>query len=83
MKVVLRPEALTLGDLEDFEKTTGHNLLDVIDLIGEGQIAVLSPSDHVSLVWVFTRHDNPTYDRERARNLRPTEVEYVSPKSEG
>lgn len=83
MRVVIRPQAVTFGDLEDFEATTGgRSLLAAVEALADQRQDDLTAAEHVSLVWIFARQLDPTFTREKARALQPSDVSYTSPEKE-
>lgn len=88
-------DALTLGDLEDFEEYVGASLQDamrekpVIDpdtgkpqRDDRGRLVKevqLTTKALTGIVWVVKRHDSPGLKVEAARDIRVSELEIVSP----
>lgn len=73
MKLRLDPDALTFGDLEDFESATGEKLLDAFSKASEGD---LSAKALIGLVWVCQRQIDPEFSLDDARKLKLTEIEF-------
>jgi hypothetical protein len=93
-KVALRidPDALTIGDLEDFEDVTGSSLFDAIkpvqvkdedgnlvrDEKGRPETEVkLSAKALKALIWIMKRAEEPNFTVDDARNVRVSSLEIV------
>lgn len=93
-KVALRidPDALTIGDLEDFEDVTGASLFDAIKPVQvrdeDGEIVrdekgrpetevKLTAKALKALIWIMKRIDQPDFSIEDARNVRVTSLEIL------
>ena len=83
MKVrLVEPEALDLGDLDDFEEAAGVGLLETYEKIrASGGVADLRIRTLIALVYVCGRHVDPAFSMEDARRVRPTEIEFEIPDS--
>lgn len=84
MKIQFDVEALTYGDMEDFESATGEGLLAVIGAIkadddGNLDMSGLKMSTLVSLIWILGRAQNPEFTRDDARKVRLDELELTEP----
>lgn len=94
-KVQLRidPDALTIGDLEDFEEVVGEPLYDslqakpvldhdgnkVLDEKGRPELATkISTKALKALIWITQRVENPEFTIEDARNVRVGALEIVA-----
>lgn len=76
MKLTLNPDALTFGDMEDFESYTGQPLMDTFSKIGnDGSLTGLGAKAVVGIVWICGRVSNPDFTVEEARKVRMTEIE--------
>ena len=76
VKIVLDAEALTLGDLEDFEDFVGQDLFAVIPTTEE-QAAEFKPSAKVltGIVWIVKRAENPDFTIEDARHTKIADLD--------
>lgn len=61
--VMIDPDQLTLGEVEDFEQAAGQSIGTILG----GQ---LNGKALVALVWVMKRRDNAAYTLEDARKVR-------------
>lgn len=75
MKIHLNPDALTFGDLEDFETYVGTPLMDTFDKVGAGGIGSISGKALVALVWICGRGENPDMTLDEARKAKLTDLE--------
>lgn len=78
MKLKLDPNALTFGDLEDFEEACGEPLMDVFERVGEdGTLKGLSMRTMKALMWVCARTDNPDFSLDDVRKMKIGELKDV------
>lgn len=85
----LDPDAMTLGDLEDFETHTGGTLDEMIRAVpvldGEGNrtfdekgrpvmTTKVSAKSLICLVWIIQRKTNPDFTLADARDIRVTSL---------
>lgn len=76
MKIVLDPEAVTLGDLEDFEEAAGQELDRVLDSVNaDGTVQQMRMKTVLALVWVFGRKSDPSLTMEKVRALPMSKLE--------
>lgn len=76
MKLTLDPDALTFGDMEDFESFTGQPLMDTFTKIGDdGRISGLGAKAVLGIIWVCGRASNPEFTLDDARKVRVSEIE--------
>lgn len=76
MKIALDPNALSFGDLEDFETATGEGLMETFGKVGEdGNLQGLKIKTMVALVWVCGRQENPDFTLDDARKVRLNDLE--------
>jgi len=61
--ILVDPDDLTLGEVEDFEQASGTSIANV--LAGEVSARAL-----IALVWVMKRRDNPAFTMDDARKIR-------------
>lgn len=93
-KVVLKvdPDALTIGDLEDFEDVVGASLFDALQPVPtrdeDGSVVRDEKGRPVTevkvtakalkaLIWITQRVDRPDFTLQDARNVRVTSLEIV------
>lgn len=75
MKIKLNPDALTFGDLEDFETQTGEGLLDTFESIEKKQdLSGLSMRCITALLWICTRTENADFTLDDARKIKLSEL---------
>lgn len=74
MKINLRQDSLTLGDMEDFESYTGQSLGDVVDIAASGSTTGLNMRVVVGLLWITRRQSEPSFTVEAARALPLSEL---------
>lgn len=83
MKITLDVNALTFGDLEDFETTTGSGLMEQFGKIGpDGDMSGMKAKDLVALIWVCGRQANPGFTLDDARKVRLDELEFEDPEAD-
>lgn len=76
MKITLDVNALTFGDLEDYETTTGSGLMEQFGKIGpDGDLSAIRAKDLVALIWVCGRQTDPEFTLDDARKVRIDELE--------
>lgn len=76
MKIKLDPEALTFGDMEDFEEVSGSPLMEAFANVGKsGEMATLKAKDLVALVWICGRAEDPEFTLDQARRVRMSDIE--------
>lgn len=83
MKLNLDPDALTFGDLEDYENLTGVPLMSIFGEDKEGNPLERLPAKQVvALVWICGRSENPDFTYEDARKVPITSIEVDDTKKE-
>lgn len=76
MKIILDPNSLTFGDLEDFESFTGQDLIGTFDQIGDkGDLAGLNMKTILGLVWVCGRQQDESFSMDDARKVKISDLE--------
>lgn len=81
MKINFDMDALTLGDLEDFEDIAGRGLVEAMQDYQNGKVSM---KELTGLVWICTRVENPEFTLAEARKVKLSdldelEIEVVSP----
>ena len=75
MKIDIDPDALTFGDMEDFESYTGKPLLDTFSKVAASGVGDLGAKELVALIWVCGRAADPSFTIEDARNAKISEID--------
>jgi hypothetical protein len=69
------PDALTLGDLEDFQEATGKELLPFFARFADKKVTVaelfaeLNSKSLTAMIWIFKRKEHPAFTLAQARAL--------------
>ena len=72
MKISLDMDALTLGDLEDFEGIAGRG---ITEALADYQAGKASMKEVIGLVWICQRAESPEFTLDDARKVKLTELE--------
>lgn len=82
MKLKLDLDALTFGDMEDFESAAGTPLGEVMkhfaDAAGDEANILTSfrPKEIIALIWILARHDDESFTIEQARKIPIADLEF-------
>lgn len=75
MRIEFDPEAMTLGDIEDFETVSGMS----IAAVKPGELPPMKAV--TALIWLMRRKEDPAFTLDQARAMRFDEVSFADPLS--
>ena len=76
MRVLLDLSGLTFDDYIDFEEATGSSVTEAVAAMTKQRS---TPVQQRALVWIFTRHIDPTFTLEDAGGLPVRSIEWEIP----
>ena len=81
-KLAFDPDALTIGDLEDFEDVVGKPFAEIFRGTGPNGEVEMPAKALKALVWIVRRKEDPSFTLEAARNVRIGAIEIEAARRE-